>query len=172
MMYHDTIDYSQYNISDTEKFLVMTKVFPELFVNQKAFAEEIGENPQTVNSWIKLKTRKLKAIPKSEICRVFGLIDTVWDCELSTQENFREVLKKDYRKKRKGVNIFIMEEENDIKEQSLLEQAIAYKRNDRIKEALESIKKIERSPSSFKYIHHDEIQHLKAILLSDDTIQD
>ncbi len=163
--------YLYYNITDTEKLLVMTKVFPKLFINQKEFAKNIGENPQTVNSWLNLKTKNLKAIPKSEICRIFGLMDLVWVDNFPTEDEFRDVLKR-YKKIVKRINIFMKKEENNTIEMTLFEEAKKYKKINKIEEALENITKIESSSSSFKYIYHNEIQHLKAILLSDDTIQD
>ena len=55
---------------------------------------------------------------------------------------------------------------------SLFKFAIELKKKNQIKESLETLKMIETHEGSFKYTFHHQIQHLKAILLSHDTLKD
>ncbi len=53
----------------------------------------------------------------------------------------------------------------------LFELAQLLKNKRQIKEALSVTKLIEQAPATYKYTHHNKIQHLKAILLSDDSLK-
>ncbi len=168
-------DYNQdYNLSDTKKFTIMVKTFPTLFENEKVFATKIFVSHSSVNHWINCKTKKIKATAKSEICNIFGLVYSVWEDSFAREEDFESELinYKKVQRKRNLIERHIMKPIENQQPLFLLEQAKEYKEQNRIKEALELLEQIERDDSSFKYKHHNEIAHLKAILLSDDTIQD
>jgi hypothetical protein len=182
--YNEVIDYTKYNLSDTEKFTIMVKQFPTLFESEKIFAKKIYVSHSSVNYWMNHKTRKIKATAKSEICNIFDLVYAVWEDTFTVEEDFERELsnyKKIQKKKNiierhimKPVNTENKKESNIDKKQPffIFEEAKKYKEEKKIKEALELLKKIESNPSSFKYKYHNEISHLKAILLSDDSIQD
>jgi hypothetical protein len=171
----DMSSYNQdYSLSDTKKFTVMVKYFPSLFESEKIFATKIFVSHSSVNHWINLKTKKIKATAKSEICNIFGLVYSVWEDSFACEENFeKELLSyKKVQKKRNLIERYIMKPIENQQPLFLFEQAKEYKEQKRIKEALGLIEQIERDGSSFKYKHHNEIAHLKAILLSDEVIQD
>ncbi len=172
--YNDAVDYTKYNLSDTKKFTIMVKAFPTLFESEKIFATKIFVSHSSVNHWINCKTRKIKATAKSEICNIFGLVYSVWEDSFAFEEDFqRELLNyKKVQKKRNLIERHIMKPIENQQPFFLFEQAKEYKEQKKINEALELLKQIECDSSSFKYKHHNEIAHLKAILLSDDTIQD
>jgi hypothetical protein len=168
------INYSQYNLSDTEKFTIMVKKFPNLFESEKIFAQKIFVSHSSVNHWINHKTKKIKATAKSEICNVFGLLFSVWEDDFAIAEDFeKELLNyKKIRNTKDMIEKHIMKSTDTKQPIFLFEKASEYKENKKIKEALKLIEEIESCNSSFKYTHHNQISHLKAILLSDDTIQD
>jgi len=172
--YDNAIDYSTYNLSDTEKFTIMVKEFPKLFESEKSFANKIFVSHSSVNYWINHKTRKIKATAKSEICNVFGLLFSVWEDTFAIAEDFeKELLNyKKIRNKKDTIERHIMKSIDMKQPLFLFEQAKEYKENRKVKEAIKLIKEIESNDSSFKYTHHNQISHLKAILLSDDIIQD
>jgi len=172
--YDNAIDYSTYNLSDTEKFTIMVKEFPKLFESEKSFAKKIFVSHSSVNYWMNHKTRKIKATAKSEICNVFGLLFSVWEDAFAIAEDFeKELLNyKKIRNKKDTIERHIMKSIDTKQPLFLFEQAKEYKENRKVKEALKLIEEIESSDSSFKYTHHNQISHLKAILLSDDIIQD
>ena len=172
--YDDAIDYEKYNLSDSQKFVIMIKKFSNLFESEKLFAKKIFVSHSSVNHWVNLKTRKIKATAKSEICNVFGLVYSVWEDSFSLEEDFeKELLNyKKIQKKRNLIEVHIMKPVESQQPSFLFEQAKEYKEQKKIQEALGLIEQIEDDSSSFKYRYHNEISHLKAILLSDDSIQD
>ena len=179
MEYYDKpFDYEQHNLSDTEKFTIMVKAFPEIFESEKEFAKKIYVSHSSVNNWVNHKTRKIKATAKSEICNIFGLTSDIWEDSFNHSKDFKNELMS-YRKiknKRDTIERYIMESEKSIINSNqplfLFEKAKEYKEQKNIKEALELLEALEKDSSSFKYTHHNKIQHLKAILLSDESIQD
>jgi len=172
--YDEAIDYEKYNLSDTEKFTIMVKEFPKLFESEKIFAKKIFASHSSVNYWINHKTRKIKATAKSEICNIFGLQYNIWEDTFSIAEDFEKELLtyKKIRNEKDTIKRHIMKSMDSKQPLFLFEQAKEYKEENKIQEALELIKEIDESSSSFKYTHHNQIAHLKAILLSDNTIQD
>jgi len=172
--YDEAVDYRKYNLSDTKKFTIMVKTFPKLFESEKIFATKIFVSHSSVNHWMNHKTSKIKATAKSEISNIFNLVYSVWEDSFSCEENFEEELS-NYKKVRKNKNIIerhIMKPIENKQPLSLFEQAKEYRKQKKVKEALELLEQIDADMSSFKYKHYNEIAHLKAILLSDDTIQD
>lgn len=172
--YNDNVDYTKYNLSDTQKFTIMVKAFPSLFESEKIFAIKIFVSHSSVNNWIRHKTDKIKATAKSEICNIFALVYSVWDDPFACEEDFEKELLtyKKIQKKKNLIERHIMKPIENQQPLFLFEQAKEYKEQNKIKDALELLEQIEHDSSSFKYKHHNEIAHLKAILLSDDTIQD
>jgi len=59
----------------------------------------------------------------------------------------------------------------EMSSMSLFEIAKLFKQNSQIDEALEVLEIIEKKEGSFKYSHHNQIEHLKAILFSHETLQ-
>ena len=172
--YDSNVDYEKYNLSDTQKFTIMVKAFPKLFESEKIFATKIFVSHSSVNNWVRHETRKIKATAKSEICNIFGLVYSVWDDSFASEEDFeKELLNyKKIQKKKNLIERHIMKPIENQQPLFLFEQAKKYKEQKEIQKALKLLEQIEYDDSSFKYKHHNEIAHLKAILLSDDSIQD
>ena len=175
--YNEATDKSNYNITDSQKFLIMSEAFNDVFVNDKTFGEKIGAGKSIVNNWRRQKTLNIKKAKfKANICKVFGLVYNTWSREFPTEDSFREELVnlKKIRNSTEKLDRYIMKN-NDIESEtveSLFDQAKEYAKQDKIGKALILIRKIENSESNFLYKHKNEIQHEKAKLLSTDVIRD
>lgn len=175
--YNEATDKSNYYITDSEKFLILTQTFNNVFINDKTFAAQIGASKSIVNNWRNQKTKNIKKNKfKVNICKAFGLVFNVWSYEFSTEDSFKKELPKlkKIRSSSSKLDRYIME--NDKIEnrniESLFKQAKRYAEKKKIKKSLSLIKKIEDNKSEFFYKYKNEIQHKKAIWLSTDEIRD
>jgi len=175
--YNEATDKRCYNITDSQKFLIMSEAFKDIFVNDKVFAEKIGASKSIVNNWRVQKTKSIKKSKfKANICKVFGLVHNTWSRAFPTEDSFREELinlKKICNFTDKLDSYIMKNDDIDSKiVESLFSQVEEYTNQKKIQEALNLIKKIENSTSNFLYKHKNEIQHEKAKLLSTDEIRD
>jgi len=111
-----------YTLRDCEKFKIMRKVYPNIFIDTKQFAKKIGVGKATVFYWIQLEKKlndkdalystgelikcSFNTKSKVKICQGFGLIDTVWSDSFYQAEDFEERLP-DYKKVERKSSICI-----------------------------------------------------------------
>jgi tetratricopeptide (TPR) repeat protein len=191
-----------FTLKDSEKFRVMIKVYKNLFIDKEYFAKKIGVGRSTLFYWLQKERASFNTKSKTKICKGFKLIDRVWSDRFTTEYEFENSLseyekieatkfKRDITKhtliKLNNIKGNSMKLENLSKDeidklfQSKLKQKSAIfmfefaqklKSEKQIKEALEVLKWIDERENTFKYTHENRIRHLKAILLSHDSIKD
>jgi len=184
-------------MTDTKKFLIMKQEFLDVYENAQSFAKKLGHNRDTsVNNWLNGRTVNIRGVTKAKIIEIFELPHDVWMKEFNRDESFRKYLQTLKTKKEDNFDDLLFEKLAEIttKEREILmkklEEDIDFKqiksstpsfmfeyaqklqKEDKIEEALEVLKILENDPSSYKIIHANQIDKLKAILLSDKKIQD
>jgi len=175
--YDESIDKRSFNITDSQKFAIISKTFSEIFVNDEIFAKKIGASKAGVNYWRNQKTKNIKKAKfRANICTVFGLVSDVWSRSFPSEDSFKKELQnmKKIRSSTNKLDRYIMKN-NEIENetvQAFFDQAKEYAKEKEMRKALNLIGKIENSDSSFLYKYKNEIQHKKAIWLSTDEIKD
>ena len=184
-------------MTDTKKFLIMKQEFLDVYDNAQSFAKKLGHKRDTsVNNWLNGKTLNIRGVTKAKIIEIFELPHDVWMKEFNHDESFRKYLKTLKTEKQDNFDDLFFEKLAEIitKEREILmkklEDNIDFKqiknstpsfmfgyaeklqKQEKIKEALEVLNILESDPSSYKIIHTNQIDKLKAILLSDKQIQD
>lgn len=173
-------------MTHSERFIELTKIYPDIFIDAESFAIRLGyKRPTSVWNWMKNANPNSKN--RAKISDFFGLKIDIWIENFSSQKSFQSRIKSgefNIISKRESIEDNIdrhiygenkkdmIETEERDEPLALFETAKRLKSENRAKEALELIEKIESSSSNYKYANHNKIAHLKAILLSHDTIQD
>ncbi len=177
-------------MTNSEKFQELTLIYPNIFVDADHFANRLGNKRATsVYNWLNSSNPNGKN--RAKIAEIFNLKVDIWMEEFFSKKSFHTRIKSgefnviskvDRSKENIDRYIYHNKEEekvemldscNDMENPlSLFECAKRLKSEDRAKEALELIKKIEDGNWDYKYNNHNKIEHLKAILLSHKTIED
>lgn len=182
-------------MTDTKKFLIMTQEFSEIYCNPQEFSKKLHPTKsrvQSINNWINGVTKKINPIYKAKIIEVFKLPHDVWSEDFRREDTFRTYLQK-LKVKEGDFDELIIDklEPLNLKEKKMLEKkledidlkkikenspmfmfelATKLQKNGEPQQALEVLRLIEKHPSSFKSTNYPEIEKLKAILLSDEKI--
>lgn len=169
-------------MTHSEKFQQLTVIYPEIFIDEISFSQKLGnKRPTTVNNW--MKGTSPNTTGRAKICQIFGLKADIWIESFNSIKSFKrrvesgefKIIVKDKKVYHKIENIIfkketIMNEEENPS--SMFEKAKRLKNEQKIDEALDMLREIEENPSSYKYTYHNQIEHLKAILLSHESIQE
>ena len=176
----------------TERFIQITEVYPEIFISEKEFSKKLGySSSSTVNNWMNGSTKSINSKNRSNICEIFGLSADVWkrdnaterfvtynirDLEIITEElsdtKIKDLIFNELSDISKEKNMLGKESMDKDSPEYLFEYAKALKEDKKIEEALKTLEHIYEHPSNYKYTHHNELEHFKAILLSHDHIKD
>ena len=175
-----------------ERFIQITEVYPESFINVKEFSKKLGySSSSTVNNWMNGSTKSINSKNRSNICEIFGLSADVWKRDIATERfvthNIKDleiITKETSDSKIEGIifdfNSDTTKEDTMLGNESIDKNSPEYlfkytkelKENKKIEEALNTLELIYKHPSNYKYTHHNELEHFKAILLSHDHIKD
>lgn len=188
-------------MTDIQKFQCMVRKYRDAYKHYEVFADKIGASRASVNNWENGKGNKLQTKTRIKICDGFRLKYEVWEENYYREEEFIKQLDtyflvvspySKWEKNTFGENIIHLtdDEKNSIKKFS--EQTYIYipdniaqyspdfmlaltellKDKGQILEALKVLEILFSSDTLYKAKHYNEIQHLKAILLSSDKIGD
>ena len=172
-------------MTHSDKFVELIKIYSDIFVDAESFSRKLGyKRPTSVWNWIDGSNPNSKN--RAKIADFFNLKTDIWIEEFISTKSFKKRIesgefnilsKKDNLENIDqyiyGEKIEMLDNLEDKDEPlALFHYAKKLKSKNRAKEALEVIKKIEESNSSYKYNNHNQIAHLKAILLSHDTVQE
>ena len=183
-------------MTDTKKFLIMTQEFEDIYINAQSFSKKIGKNKSSVYNWLNGETSKIQGVAKAKIIEIFEFPHDIWMKEFNRDESFRNYLKTlktdnqdnfddlffeklaEITTKEREILMKELEENIDWKQiksstpSFMFEYAEKLQKQDKAEEALEVLNILENNSSSYKIIHTNQIDKLKAILLSNDKIQD
>jgi len=183
-------------MTDTKKFLIMTQEFEDIYINAQSFSKKIGKNKSSVYNWLNGETSKIQGVAKAKIIEIFEFPHDIWMKEFNRDESFRNYLKTlktdnqdnfddlffeklaEITTKEREILMKELEENIDWKQiksstpSFMFEYAEKLQKQDKAEEALEVLNILENNSSSYKIIHANQIDKLKAILLSNDKIQD
>lgn len=185
------------NMTDTKKFLIMTQEFEDVYIDAQSFVKKIGKHKKaSVYNWLNGKTSNIHGVTKAKIMEIFELPHDVWMKEFNREESFRSYLQTlkiekqdnfddlffeklpEITRKERVLLMKKLEENIDFKQiksstpSFMFEYAEKLQEQEKIEEALEVLSILENDSSSYKIIHANQIDKLKAILLSDKKIQD
>jgi len=182
--------------AECKKRKPLSKICKEIILK----ATKCKKSSSTVNYWIQGKNPNSKS--RIKICEIFGLRDEVWTNPFNTTRSFREslqtskIITNDITIDSKVASLILnstveitKEEENMLEEKLnnnidlieitkdkdpsfLFKFTKKLKKENKIVEALKVLELIETHSSTYKYTHHNQIKHLKAILLSHDDIKE
>ncbi len=172
-------------MTHSDKFVELTKIYSDIFVDVESFSIKLSyKRPTSVWNWIDGLNPNSKN--RAKIAEFFNLKTDIWIEDFISTSSFKRRIESgefDILPKRdnlENIDQYIYGEKIEMldtleykdKPLALFHYAKELKSKNRAKEALEIIEKIEESNSSYKYNNHNQIAHLKAILLSHERVQE
>ncbi len=183
-------------LTDIQKFKCIITKFNDLYKDYNTFAKNIGVSPNSVNNWERGKVDNIHRNKKVKIAQFFDLDFDIWGEYKTINEfcSYIDTLKYGCESDADRIifddKIEISKEEEELLQnlynkpeasipanlrlytpKFIFELTKLLKSKNQIDDALVVLEYLEKGDSHYKYYFHKQIKHLKAILLSHDSIK-